>query len=73
MLITTEMAQCFKVESLKDCPITILRLIETLKSTLFSKVQLLHDVVKNGIMDFLVGSENDIEHGKMLFGPEFYQ
>ena len=67
------MTQCFKVESLKDCPITILRLIETLKSTLFSKVQLLHDVVKNGIMDFLVGSENDIEHGKMLFGPEFYQ
>lgn len=52
---------------------TILRLIETLKSTLFVKVQLLHDVVKNGIMDFLVGSENDIEHGKMLFGPEFYQ
>jgi hypothetical protein len=52
---------------------TLLRLIETLQSILFTKVQLLHDVVKNGIMDFLVGTENDIEYGKMLFGPEFYQ
>lgn len=60
------------IKSLVDIPLTLLRLNETMNDHIFKKVKLLHEIVKNGIMDFLVGNENETEHGKMIFGPEFY-
>jgi hypothetical protein len=48
---------------------TLMRLHDCFENHIFKRVSLLHDIVKNGIMDFLVSP--DVE-GRLLFGPEFY-
>ena len=58
------------MHSLAELPLTLMRLQEVINSHVFKRVSLLHDVVRNGIMDFLVGG--DADSGKKLFDADFY-
>ena len=59
-----------------DKPLTLLRLSHVMKDNVFKKVRLLHEIVKNGVMDFLVSgeSEQDVsgQGHPMIFGADFY-
>lgn len=58
------------MHSLAELPVTLMRLLEVFHGHIFKRVSLLHDIVRNGIMDFLVGG--DAETGKKLFDADFY-
>jgi hypothetical protein len=46
-----------------------MRLQEAMEDHIFKRVLLLSDIIKNGIMDFLVSSDTD---GGKIFDPDFY-
>lgn len=55
-----------------DLSMTLMRLHDCLQNHVFKRVLILYDIIKNGIMDFLVSPDSENE-GKILLGLEFYQ
>eukprot|EP00347_Sterkiella_histriomuscorum_P006822 403351300 len=43
-----------------DEPLTLLRLKQLINAHVFKKIQLLHDIMRNGIMDFLILEDEDL-------------